>query len=181
MNYDSIFIIVYWFTKMIHNKPMQMIDAPGLAEVLIDLIVRHSPPRPPQLDYTSRLSCHLKVLVFFVLLPRRQATTIQSLSLTGFGRCYAISWCRYWLMHPGSPTRLSEIEAQSSPSSGARDTTFRLGYGYTPLSLTAVIIHASFMRTSNKNLMTAYHKNLPHGLDIANLFPPDFVRLRAWI
>ena len=50
-----------------------MIDAPGLAEVFIDLIVRHGLPWPPRLDCTSRLSCHLKVLVFFVLLPRRQA------------------------------------------------------------------------------------------------------------
>ena len=49
------------------------INASGLAEVFIVLIVRHSPPRPPRTNCTSRLSCHLKVLVFFVLLPRRQA------------------------------------------------------------------------------------------------------------
>ena len=60
--------------KMIHYKPVQItIDAPGLTEIFIDLIVRHGPPRPPRLDRTLRLSCHLKVLVFFVLLPRRQA------------------------------------------------------------------------------------------------------------
>ena len=39
MNYNSIFIIVGRLTKMIHYKPVQIIDAPGLAEVLIDLIV----------------------------------------------------------------------------------------------------------------------------------------------
>ena len=60
--------------KMVHYKPMQITrDALGLAEVFMDLIVRHGPPRPPRLDCTSRLSHHLKVLVFFVLLPRRQA------------------------------------------------------------------------------------------------------------
>ena len=44
-----------------------------IAEVFIDLIVRHGPPRPPRLYRTLRLSRHLKVLVFFMLLPRRQA------------------------------------------------------------------------------------------------------------
>ena len=58
---------------MVHDKPVQIpIDAPGLAEVFIDLVVGHGPPRPPRLNRTSRLGRHLKVLVFFVLLPRRQ-------------------------------------------------------------------------------------------------------------
>ena len=34
---------------------------------------------------------------------------------------------------------------------------------------------------SIRNLMTAGRKNLLHKLDIANPFPPDLVRLRAWI
>ena len=65
-------------------------------------------------------------------------------------------------------------ETQSSPpSSGARGITFKLGYGYTPLISTAITIYVFLMRTSNRNLMTACHKNLPHGLNIANPFPPD--------
>ena len=53
-----------WLTKMVHYKPVQItINAPGLAEVFIDLVVRHGPPRPPRLNCTSRLSCHLKVLI----------------------------------------------------------------------------------------------------------------------
>ena len=63
----------------------------------------------------------------YVLIIGKSPVTIQSLSLTGLRRYYATSRCRYQLMHPGSPTWLSEIETQSSPSSGARDTTFRLG------------------------------------------------------
>ena len=59
--------------KRVHSKPARMIDAPGLAEVFIDFTVRHGPPWPPRLDCTSRLSRQLKVLVFFVLVPRRQA------------------------------------------------------------------------------------------------------------
>ena len=101
------------------------------AEVFIDLIVRHGPPRPPQLDHISRLSYCLKVLVFSVQLPRRQATTIQSLSLTGFGKGYTTSRRRYRLMHLGFPTWLSGTKTQSSLlSSGLPGTTFELDCSY---------------------------------------------------
>ena len=73
-NYNWIIAIVDGLMKMVHYKPMQITrDALGLAEVFMDLIVRHGPPRPPRLDCTSRLSRYLKVLVIFLLLPGRQA------------------------------------------------------------------------------------------------------------
>ena len=41
-SYDSIFIIVNWLTKMVHYKSVKVtIDAPGLAEVIINVVVRH--------------------------------------------------------------------------------------------------------------------------------------------
>ena len=41
-SYDSILIIVDRLTKMVHYKPVKVIiDAPGLAEVIIDVVVRH--------------------------------------------------------------------------------------------------------------------------------------------
>ena len=40
--YDSILVIVDRLTKMMHYKPVKVpIDAPGLAEVIIDVVVRH--------------------------------------------------------------------------------------------------------------------------------------------
>ena len=40
--YDSILIIVDWLTKMVHYKPFKLtINAPGLAEVIIDVVVWH--------------------------------------------------------------------------------------------------------------------------------------------
>ena len=50
-SYDSILVIFVRLTKIIHYKPAQMIDPPGLAEVLIDLIARYGSPRPPRLNY----------------------------------------------------------------------------------------------------------------------------------
>lgn len=39
-NYDSILVIVNWLIKMVYCKPVKTtIDAPGLAEVIIDVVV----------------------------------------------------------------------------------------------------------------------------------------------
>ncbi len=41
-SYDSILIIVDWLTKMVYYEPVKVtIDAPGLAEVIINVVVRH--------------------------------------------------------------------------------------------------------------------------------------------
>ena len=41
-NYDSILIIINRLTKMVHYEPVKVtIDTPRLAEVIIDVVVRH--------------------------------------------------------------------------------------------------------------------------------------------
>ena len=41
-SYNSILVIVNRLTKMVHYEPVKVtIDAPGLAEVIIDVVVRH--------------------------------------------------------------------------------------------------------------------------------------------
>ena len=41
-SYDSILVIVNRLTKMVYYKPVKVtIDAPGLAKVIIDVVVRH--------------------------------------------------------------------------------------------------------------------------------------------
>ena len=67
---------INWLTKMVHSKPAQMIDAPELAEIFIDLIVWHSIPQPPQLNCTSRLSFHLQILV--PPIPFSSSTTVTT-------------------------------------------------------------------------------------------------------
>ena len=41
-SYDSILVIVDRLTKMVHYKPVKItIDAPGLAKVIINVVIRH--------------------------------------------------------------------------------------------------------------------------------------------
>ncbi len=41
-SYDLILVIIDWLTKMVHYESVKVtIDAPNLAEVIIDVVVRH--------------------------------------------------------------------------------------------------------------------------------------------
>lgn len=41
-NYNSILVIVDWLTKMVHYEPVKVTNnAPDLAKVVIDVVVRH--------------------------------------------------------------------------------------------------------------------------------------------
>ena len=41
-SYDSILVIVDWLTKMVHYELVKVtIDAPGLAKIILDVVVRH--------------------------------------------------------------------------------------------------------------------------------------------
>ena len=44
MSYNLILVVVDRCTKMVHSKPAQIIDAPGLAKVFINLVVQHHGP-----------------------------------------------------------------------------------------------------------------------------------------
>ena len=66
------------------------------------------------------------------------------------------------------PDSMSVTKIQSlPPSPGPPGTTFRLGYGYTPLSLTAVTTYASPTKISIPVQIT-------YKLYMADPFPPDF-------
>ena len=41
-SYDSILVIIAWLTKMVHYEPVKVIiNALGLAEVILDVVVRY--------------------------------------------------------------------------------------------------------------------------------------------
>ena len=79
-SYDSILVIVDRLTKMVHYEPVKVtIDAPGLAEVIIDVVVRHH--GLPDLIVTNRGSLFtLKFwssLCYFLGIKRRLSTAFH--------------------------------------------------------------------------------------------------------
>ena len=173
-SYDLILAIVDGLMKMVHYKPVQLSWCTRAGRDNFNRC--NLIPQSPRLSnrgsvitskFWSSLCCCLVV---------KQTINWSSLS-TGLRRCYVSSRCRYRLMHPGFPTWLSAIKTHSSTlSSGARGTTFRLSCDYTP----SISSHASptrktssFVPDPSRNQVTTCRKNLLHGLDMANLFPPD--------
>ncbi len=79
-SYDSILVIVDRLTKMVHYEPGKVtIDAPDLAEVIID--VRDcTPPWSSGVNRDgSRLAFHIQILVLAILLFGDQKEAIHSL------------------------------------------------------------------------------------------------------
>ena len=76
--------------------------------------------------------------------------------------------------------RLGKETRSLPPSFGSPGTTFKLSCIYTPSSSTAIAFYTSptkkisaLVLDTIRILITVCRKNLPHGLDIANSFPPD--------
>ena len=79
-SYDSILVIVDRLTKMVHYEPVKVtIDAPGLAEVIIDVVVRHhglpdSIISDRRAIFTSKF---WSLLCYFLGIKRRLSTTFH--------------------------------------------------------------------------------------------------------
>ena len=64
-------LVVNWFKKMLRDKPVQMTDTPGLAEVFIPLDsmsateTQSSPPSSGPPDTTFELDCGYHLRVFY--------------------------------------------------------------------------------------------------------------------
>ena len=73
-NYDFILVIVDWLTKMVHYKLVNItLDAPGLAKVIIDVVVGHH--ELPNSIFTNRgsffTSKFWSLLYYFFSIKRR--------------------------------------------------------------------------------------------------------------
>ena len=78
--YDSILVIVDWLTKMIHYKLVKVtIDAPGFAEVTIDVVVRqHRLPKSIVTNCGSVFTSKFwSSLFYFLEIQKRLSTTFR--------------------------------------------------------------------------------------------------------
>ena len=79
-SYNSILVIVNWFTKMVHYKLVKVgIDASGLAEVIIDVVGRNH--GLPDSIITNRMSLFTSkfwsLLSYFLGIKRRLSTAFH--------------------------------------------------------------------------------------------------------
>ena len=79
-NYNSILVIVDWLTKMVYYKPVQItLNAPRLAEIIIDVVVRHHGlPDSIVTNWGSLFtSKFLSLLCYFLGIKRRLFTVFH--------------------------------------------------------------------------------------------------------
>ena len=140
-NYDSILVIVDRLTKMVHYKPVKItIDAPGRAEIIVDIVVRHH--GLPDLIVTDRGSLFtLKFwssLCYFLGIKRRLSiafhpqtdsqTERQNSTMEAYLRAFVNfeqnDWARLLPM--------AEFAYNNAKNASTGHTPFELNCGYHP-------------------------------------------------
>ena len=140
-SYDSILVIVDRLTKMVHYKPVKVtIDAPGLAEVIIDVVVRHH--GLPDSIVTDRgsffTSKFWSLLCYFLGIKRRLSTAFhpqtdgqterQNSTMEAYLRAFVNfeqnDWARLLPM--------AEFAYNNAKNASTGHTSFELNCGYHP-------------------------------------------------
>ena len=79
-SYDSILVIVDWLMKMVNYEPVKItIDAPGLAEVIIDVVICHHDLLDSIVTHRGSLftSKFWLLLCYFLGIKRRLSTAFH--------------------------------------------------------------------------------------------------------
>ena len=141
-NYDSILVIVDWLTKMVYYKPVKVtIDAPGLAEVIIDVVVRHH--GLPDSIVTDRGSLFTSKfwssLCYFLGIKRRLSTTFhpqtdgQTERQNNMMEAYLRAFVNFEQNDWARLLPMAKFAYNNAKNASTGFTSFKLNCGYHPL------------------------------------------------
>ena len=140
-SYDSILVIVDRLTKMVHYEPVKVtIDAPGLAEVILDVVVRHHGlPNSIVSDRGSLFTSKFwSLLCYFLGIKKRLSTAFypqtdgqtkrqnntMEVYLRAFINFKQNNWARLLLM--------AKFTYNNAKNASTSHTLFELNCGYHP-------------------------------------------------
>ena len=140
-SYNSILVIINWLTKMIHYKPVKVtIDALGLAEVLLDVVVWYHGLPNSIMTYKSSLfiSKFWSSLCYFLKVKRKLSTIFhpktdgpterQSSIIEAYLRIFVNfkqnDWAKLLL--------IAEFAYNNTKNASISPTPFELNCGYHP-------------------------------------------------
>ena len=181
-SYDFILVIIDWLTKIVHYKPVKItINAPGLAEVIIDVVVRHH--GLPDSIVTDRGSLFTSKfwssLCYFLGIKRRLSTAFhpqtdgqterQNSTIEAYLRAFVNfeqnDWARLLPM--------VEFTYNNAKNASTSYTLFELNYGYHPrvsfkedTDLCSQSKTAEELSSKLKELMTVCRENLHHAQEL---------------
>ena len=180
--YDSILVIVNRLTKMVHYEPVKVtIDAAGLAEVILDMVVRHH--GLPDSIMTDRGSLFISKfwssLCYFLEIKRglstvfhpqtdgqtkRQNSTMEAY-LRAFVNFEQYNWARLLSM--------TKFAYNNAKNASTGHTPFELNCGYHPcvsykedIDLCSKSKSADELSNELRELMTICQENLQHAQEL---------------
>ena len=181
-SYDSILVIVDQLTKIVHYKPVKVtIDAPGLAEVIIDMVVQHH--GLPDLIVTDLRSLFTSkfwsLLCYFFDIKRRLSTAFhhqtngqterQNSTIEAFLQAFVNFELNDW----AKLLPMAEFAYNNAKNASTGYTPFELYCGYYPrVSQEKDFNPRSKSRTAEKlssklrELMTVYQQNLHYAQEL---------------
>ena len=183
-SYDSILVIVDRLTKMMHYKPVKVtIDAPGLAEVIIDVVVRHhSLPDSIVTDRGSLFTSKFwSSLCYFFGVKQRLSTAFhpqtdgqtkrQNSTMEAYLRAFVNfeqnDWARLLLM--------AEFAYNNAKNASTGHKPFELNYGFRPrMSYEEDVNPRSQFKSADelsaelRELRIVYRENLHHAQELQN-------------
>ena len=195
-SYDSILVIVDRLTKMVHYEPVKVtIDAPGLAEVIIDVVVRHhglpdSIISDREAIFTSKF---WSSLCYFLGIKRRLSTVFhpqtdgqtkrQNSTMEAYLRAFVNfeqnDWARLLLM--------AEFAYNNAKNASTGHTPFKLNCGYHPrMSYEEDVDPRSQSKSANelladlRELMIVCQENLHHAQELQKRAHDKGVKARSY-
>ena len=175
-SYDSILVIVDWLTRIPYYEPIKVtIDAPGLAEVILDVVVRHHGlPNSIVSDRGSLFTSKFwSSLCYFLGIKRRLSTAFhpqtdgqterQNSTMEAYLRAFVNfeqnDWARLLPM--------AEFAYNNAKNASTGYTPFELNCGYRPRMSYEEEVDSRFKSKSAdklsaelRELMIVYQKNL---------------------
>ena len=181
-SYDSILVIVNWLSKMVNYKPVKVIiDALGLAAVIIDVVVRHhglpdSIVTNQGLLFTSKF---WSSLCYFLSIKRRLSTAFHSQTNNQIERQNSTMEAYLWAFvnfEQNNWARLqpmAEFAYNNAKNASTGFTPFELNCGYHPrvfyeenLDLRSKSRTAEELSSELLELMTVCQQNLHHAQEL---------------
>ena len=177
-SYDSILVIIDWLTKMVHYKPVKItINAPGLAEVIIDMVIcYHSFRNSIVTDKGSLFISKLWSLLCYFLGIKRwlftsfyQQTDGQSKRQNSTIEAYLRAFVNFKQNNWARPLPMAEFAYNNVKNASNNHTPFELNCGYHLWVFYKKNIdpHSKFKLADGllaelEELMTICQKNLHH-------------------
>ena len=181
-SYDSILVIVNRLTKMMHNELVKVtIDIPGLAEVILDMVVRHH--GLPDSIVTDRGSFFTSKfwlsLYYFLGIKQRLSTAVypqtdsQTERQNSIMEAYLQTFVNFEQNDWAKLRLMVKIAYNNTKNVSTGHMPFELNYGYHPWMLCKKNVNpcsqsksADKLSTKLRELMIVCQKNLHHAQEL---------------